>query len=103
MRILLLTQVIGGGCVGVIENSRGASFTKNGRTRTRRNWLSVNRGHRNEIIALVQAIQRRASAPVSFEDYLSTTRTSVAIEVSLRTRAPVELPGSFATASFTGA
>jgi len=96
-------EVIGGGCVGVIENFRAASFTKNGRTRTRRNWLSVDRGHRNEIIALVRAIQRRASAPVSFEDYLSTTRTSVAIEVSLRTRAPVELPGSFATASFTGA
>jgi predicted dehydrogenase len=95
-------EVIGGGCVGVIENFRAASFTKNGRTRTRRNWLSVDRGHRNEIIALVQAIQRRASAPVSFEDYLSTTRTSFAIEASLRTRAPVELPGSFATTPSTG-
>jgi predicted dehydrogenase/threonine dehydrogenase-like Zn-dependent dehydrogenase len=96
-------EVIGGGCVGVIENFRAASITKKGRTRTRRNWLSVDRGHRGEIIALVQAIQRRANAPVSFEDYLSTTRTSFAIEVSLRTRAPVELPGSFATASSTGA
>ena len=103
MRILLLTQVIGGGCVGVIENFRAASFTKSRRTRTGRNWLSVDRGYRNEVIALVQAIQCRGSAPVSFEDYLSTTRTSFAIEASLRTRAPVELPGSLATASSTGA
>jgi len=84
-------EVIGGGCVGVIENFRAASFTKNGRTRRKRNWLSVDRGHRNEIIALVQAIQRRASAPVAFEDYLSTTRTSFAIEGSLQSQSPVEL------------
>ena len=91
------------GEIGVIENFRAASFTKSGRTRTSRNWLSVDRGYRNEIIALVQAIQCRGNAPVSFEDYLSTTRTSFAIEVSLRTRGPVELPYSFATASSTGA
>ena len=91
MRILSLTQVIGGGCVGVIENFRAANFTKNGRTRTRRNWLSVDRGHQAQIVAFVEAIQQRASAPVAFEDYLSTTRTSFAIEGSLQSQSPVEL------------
>jgi polar amino acid transport system substrate-binding protein len=36
-------EVFGGGCVGIIDNFRAASFFQNGRSSRIRNWFGVDR------------------------------------------------------------
>lgn len=84
-------EVFGGGAVGVIENFKAATFTRGGRTRRIRNWLEVDRGHRGEIQALIEAIRTGNLAPVSFDEYIYTTLTTFAIEESLRRGGPVRV------------
>lgn len=84
-------EVYGGGRVGVIENFKKAYVVNDGRTRSKRNWLSVDRGHSNEVDAFLEAIQGGGSPPVPFESYVSTTRSTFAAERSVETGEPVEL------------
>ncbi len=77
-------EVFGGGAVGVIENFKAATFTRGGRTKRIRNWLSVDRGHRGEVEALLSAIRNGGPAPVDFEEYVYTTLATFAMEESLR-------------------
>jgi predicted dehydrogenase len=77
-------EVFGGGAVGVINNFKSSSFTRQGHTERTRHWLSVDRGHRGEIEALVEAIRQAGSPPVAFEEYVSTSLATFAIEESLR-------------------
>ncbi len=82
-------EVIGGGAVGVIENFRAASFTSNGRVERRRRWLTIDRGQREEIRALVEAVRRGGDSPIPFEEYVYITLTTLAAEESLRRAEPV--------------
>jgi polar amino acid transport system substrate-binding protein len=82
-------EVFGGGAVGIIENFKAATFTCRGRKKRIRNWLSVDRGHRGEVEALLDAIRRGGPAPVAFEEYVYTTLATFAIEESLRRGVPV--------------
>jgi integrase len=75
--------------VGVIENFKAAAFTRGGRKKRVRNWLSVDRGHRGEVEALLSAIRNGGAAPVDFEEYVYTTLATFAIEESLRKGEPV--------------
>ncbi len=84
-------EVVGGGAVGVIHNFTKASLTRGGRIQSKRNWLSVDRGHQGEIVALVNAIQSGGPAPVAFEEYLYTTLATLAMEESLKTGRPVDV------------
>lgn len=84
-------EVFGGGAVGVIENFKAATFTRGGRQQRVRNWLSVDRGHRGEIEALLDAIRRGGPAPVAIEEYVFTTMATLAIEESLRQGMPVSV------------
>ena len=84
-------EVFGGGAVGVIENFKAATFTCKGRKKRIRNWLSVDRGHRGEVEALLDAIRRGGPAPVAFEEYVYTTLATFAIEESLRKGVPVDV------------
>jgi len=77
-------EVLGGGAVGVIENFKAATFIRGGRKKRVRNWLSVDRGHRGEVEALLSAIRNGGPAPVAFEEYVYTTLATFAIEESLR-------------------
>ena len=77
-------EVFGGGAVGVIENFKAATFIRGGRKKRIRNWLSVDRGHRGEVEALLSAIRTGGPAPVAFEEYVYTTLATFAIEESLR-------------------
>jgi len=63
-------EVFGGGAVGVIENFKAATFFRGGRKKRIRNWLSVDRGHRGEVEALLDAIRSGGPAPVTFEEYV---------------------------------
>jgi predicted dehydrogenase len=82
-------EVFGGGAVGVIENFKAATFIRGGRKKRVRNWLSVDRGHRGEVEALLSAIRTGGPAPVPFEEYVYTTLATFAIEKSLRSTQPV--------------
>jgi len=84
-------EITGGGAVGVIENFQAARFTRGGRVRKKRNWLSVDRGHVGEIQALVGCIRKSNPAPVDFEEYLYTTLATFAIEESLKTGQAVDV------------
>ena len=81
-------EVFGGGAVGTIDNFKAASFIRNGRRRRLRNRLSVDRGHREEILALMSSIRARGASSVAFDEYLSTTLTTYAMERSLKTGRP---------------
>ena len=82
-------EVFGGGAVGVIENFKAATFTRSGRRQRTRNWLSLDRGHRGEVEALLNAIRSGGPAPVAFEEHVYTTLATFAIEESLRKGEPV--------------
>ncbi|MGB9628346.1 MAG: bi-domain-containing oxidoreductase [Thermodesulfobacteriota bacterium] len=84
-------EVFGGGAVGVIENFKAATFTRGGRRKSIRNWLSVDRGHRGEVEGLLSAIRDGGPAPVAFEEYVYTTLATFAIEESLQKGVPVSL------------
>lgn len=77
-------EVFGGGAVGVIENFKAATFVRGGRKKSIRNWFSVDRGHRGEVEALLDAIRNGGPAPVTFEEYVYTTLATFAMEESLR-------------------
>jgi len=98
-------EVFGGGAVGVIDNFRAAAFVQRGRWRRKRSRLGLDRGHRGELEALISAIRAEGEgmSPVAFEEYLSTTLTTFAIEQSLRkgTSVNVELSPSMASISAT--
>lgn len=84
-------EVFGGGCVGVIENFKSAIFFQSGRRKALRKWLSVDRGYKGELEALIGAIQNGGSPPVAFDEYVYTTVATFAIEESLKFSRPVSV------------
>ncbi len=84
-------QVFGGGAAGAIENFREAVFVQGGRGQRMRGWLSVDRGHRGELEALLAAVSGRAPLPVSLDDYVNTTLTTFALERSLKSGRPEDV------------
>lgn len=84
-------EVFGGGAVGVIENFNTAMFTRGGHKTRIHNWFSVDRGHRGEVEALLNAIRTGSPAPVDLDEYIYTTLTTFAIEESLRQGEPVAI------------
>ena len=82
-------EVFGGCAVGVIDNFKAATFVQKGRSRCTRNWLGVDRRHRGELGALLEAIRSGDRLPVEFEEYLYTTLATFAMERSLREGVPM--------------
>lgn len=77
-------ELFGGGKVGVIENFKRARLHDRGKTRTKRNWLSVDRGHAAEVEAFLEAIRSGHAPPVPVESYVATTLATFAMKESLR-------------------
>lgn len=84
-------QVFGAGAVGAIENFKEAVFVQGGRGQRIRSWLSVDRGYRGEMEALLAAVSGHAPTPVSLDDYLNTTLTTFALERSLKSGRPEDI------------
>jgi predicted dehydrogenase len=84
-------EVYGGGMVGVIENFNSATLIHRGRKKRLRNYFTVDRGHRAEIEAVVDAVRQGGAPPVPLQEYIWTTLASFAIEDSLRWAAPIEV------------
>jgi predicted dehydrogenase len=99
-------EVFGAGAVGVIDNFKSARIVRAGRTRSHRNILAVDRGHRCELEVLMNAVRHRCarlsspssaaastepSTVVPFQEYVSTTLTALALEESLAGGRPEKL------------
>lgn len=77
------------GSVGVIDNFKSASFIRNGKTKKRKSYMSIDRGHTGEMNALFKAIKEGKRFPVSFEEYIYTNLTTFRIEESLNEGKPM--------------
>jgi predicted dehydrogenase len=87
-----LVEVFGSGAVCVIDNFKTLRFVQNGNARRFGGVLSgVDRGHKAELEVLFKCLHDGVPFPVSFEDYLSTTRTSLAAVESLRSQIHIDL------------
>ena len=84
-------ELFGGGAVGVIENFKTTTLTRGGRKQRIRSWLTVDRGYRAEMEALLDAIRNDGPPPVAFEEYVYTTLATFAIEESLQSGHPVAI------------
>ena len=84
-------EMFGGRAVGVIENFKAATFVQAGRRKRLRSWLSVDRGHKAEMEALLSAIRHGGDPPVAVEEYLYTTLATLAAEKSLQEKAPISV------------
>ena len=80
-------EVFRGGAVGVIDNFRGYSLTRAGKTR-RWKSMSLDRGHSAELQAFFDGI-RRGRSPVDVEDYATTTLATFCIERAIAERSLV--------------
>jgi predicted dehydrogenase/threonine dehydrogenase-like Zn-dependent dehydrogenase len=86
-------EVIGGGVVAVIDDFRRSTVSSGGRRRTHKTWRQ-DKGFDAEVDALVAMATGSAQSPVPFESLALTTRTTFAIERSLRSgqRESVQAP-----------
>jgi predicted dehydrogenase/threonine dehydrogenase-like Zn-dependent dehydrogenase len=85
-------EIFRSGSVGVIDNFRGYSITKGGRTKEWKS-LSLDRGHQAELDAFFTGI-RTGQPPVAMEDYRATTAATFAILESLRSRSAAKVGGN---------
>jgi predicted dehydrogenase len=84
-------EVFGGGVVAVLDDFRELTLSRGGkRSRTRR--LSQEKGFDQELSAFVAAVREGGTPPIPLRSLVATTRTTFAIEESLRTGRPVEVP-----------
>lgn len=87
-------EIFGGGAVCVIDNFKIASWSQEGRRRKHGTFFTgVDRGYRNEMETLFEAITGKIPFPVPFESYVATSKATFAIMESLKTGkpAPVDL------------
>jgi len=84
-------EVFGSGAVGLIDNFRMAVFTQEGRRRTKRSLLGIDRGHRGELEILSNALLHGEAPPVDVSEYIATTMATFAIERSLVEGHPQEV------------
>jgi predicted dehydrogenase len=72
-------EVFGGGSVAVLDDYRTLQMVKGGRTKQIRSRLRQDKGHRGEWQAFASAIRTGSAAPISFEQIVGTTLTTIKI------------------------
>jgi predicted dehydrogenase/threonine dehydrogenase-like Zn-dependent dehydrogenase len=85
-----LIEVFGGGVIGVLDDFRRLTVVKGGRGKKRRT-LSQNKGFSEEVRAFLAAVRGQAEPPIPLDSLIATTRTTFAIEESLRTGRAVKV------------
>jgi predicted dehydrogenase/threonine dehydrogenase-like Zn-dependent dehydrogenase len=83
-----MLQIFGGGRVAALHNFRRTQLWTGGKSRTKRNRLGVDKGQRDELAALVRAVQRGDPMPISLASLLATTRATFAAARSLASGTP---------------
>lgn len=83
-------EVFGGGVVGILDDFRSLSIFADGQ-RTARKLRRQDKGFDQEIAAFAAAVRGGTEPPIPVASLVETTRTTFAIEESIRTRMPVRL------------
>jgi len=83
--------VVGGGAVAVLDDFRELVVTHRGR-RERTRGRGRDKGHAAELAATVAAVRGGAAEPVPFAEAVHGMRALFALQRSLVTGAPVEVP-----------
>lgn len=77
-------EVMGGGCVAVLEDFRKLELARHGRKQTLRSWLGQDKGHKAEWRAFAECVRSGSPFPISFEEIVTSTRATICIADSLR-------------------
>ena len=83
-----IIEVFGAGHIGVINDFKDGSFHKNGKTIKLR---SSGKGHKEEVVAFLNAVHNGKESPISFNSICLTTLTTFKILDSLYTGNPQEI------------
>jgi predicted dehydrogenase/threonine dehydrogenase-like Zn-dependent dehydrogenase len=82
-------EVFGGGAVAMLDDFRRLELVRHGRKQVFRSRLRQDKGHRGEWQAFAEAIQSGGESPISFEDIVSTTLSTLRIVDSRSSGQPV--------------
>jgi predicted dehydrogenase/threonine dehydrogenase-like Zn-dependent dehydrogenase len=74
-RVEVFTQ----GRVAVLDDFRQLQLVHNGKRKTAKSHLRVDKGHRGEWVALADAVRSGARSPIALEDLLNSTLASIAL------------------------
>lgn len=83
-------EVIGGGRAAVIDDFRGVTLVKNGKTRERR-LKAQDKGHTAELRDFLQAVCGRAEAPIPWAELRAVSLAAIYALRSLREGMPLEV------------
>jgi predicted dehydrogenase/threonine dehydrogenase-like Zn-dependent dehydrogenase len=94
-------EVFGGGTVAVLEDFRRLELIREGRKRIVRTWLNADKGHNAELRAFAKAITEGGPAPISFDEIVAATLTTLRAVESFHSRETVAVraPDFLASAS----
>jgi predicted dehydrogenase len=84
-------EVFGGGTIGILDDFRHLTVSHNGKRRTEKR-MSQDKGFDQEIGAFLAAVGQAGEPPIPLPSLVSTTRATFAIEASLRSGEPVQVP-----------
>jgi predicted dehydrogenase len=87
-------EVFGGSAVAVLEDFRRLELVSGGKRQVFRSRLRQDKGHRGEWEALAKSLREGGPAPISFQDLLSTTLTTLRAVESLSTGQAVMIDSS---------
>jgi len=87
-------EVFGGGSASIIEDFRRLELVRNGRKQNIHSRWRQDKGHRGEWAAFVQSVERRAQAPIQFEELVCSTLATLRINESVATGTPLAVDAS---------
>src|SRR5262249_51235388 len=77
-------EVIGSGCVAVLDDFRKLELVRHGKKNSYRSWLRQDKGHTAEWRAFSACVRTGGPPPISFDEIVSSTLATIRIVVSLR-------------------
>jgi predicted dehydrogenase/threonine dehydrogenase-like Zn-dependent dehydrogenase len=79
-------EVFGSGCTAVLEDFRTLELVQHGRKKPFRSFFRQDKGHTAEWRAFAECIRSGSPSPISFEEIAASTRATIRIAESLRSR-----------------
>jgi predicted dehydrogenase/NADPH:quinone reductase-like Zn-dependent oxidoreductase len=77
-------EVFGNGAAAVMDDFRRLDVVRHGKRRTVRSWLRQDKGHADEWRAFAGCVASGAPSPISFEEIVASTLTTIRITEALR-------------------
>jgi len=85
-------EVFGAGRSARLDNFRRATVWVGRRRLTTRSWSSPDKGQRREVGAFLDSVRSGAPMPIAFGSLVATTRATLGVAASLKTRSPEPVP-----------